>query len=496
MDDKRYDKEFLETLHQYEAACKAGGSIYLEPDELTDIAEYYYQHSRVDEAIATAEQAMAMFPGAADPLLFRARIALQYENNADKAEQLTHQVDDTDELEYYYITAEIMLAREQDEEADSYLAAREAQVDEDDLEDFRLDAAGLFSSYSNYELAEKWLAKCQDTDFDDYREIEGQIAMGTGQYERSEKIFNHLIDRDPYCIEYWNELASAQYMANNPSGSLESSDFALAINARNPDAVINKANSLMMLQNYDEALRYYRLFASLQPYDEAGSMGIASVLSLQNRSAEALPYLEQAERLSTPGSGTYFEILCNKCYTHAAMGNYGLAFDVIDQIARDGGSMAEQDMLRAYVFLRQGDEPQAVAHYRKAMAATDPKEQKRGQFFFATSAFGSEHPALARQIFGEMAGDDTGDEWPDVWVYLALCDHRLGQREDFLRHLRTAVERNGDETLQGLADLFPSHIAPADYYRYALTHPDMAARPSGDTDTHNPSHPSIPPTPL
>ena len=143
MDDKRYDKEFLETLHQYEAACKAGGSIYLEPDELTDIAEYYYQHSRVDEAIATAEQAMAMFPGAADPLLFRARIALQYENNADKAEQLTHQVNDTDELEYYYITAEIMLAREQDEEADSYLAAREAQVDEDDLEDFRLDAQQL-----------------------------------------------------------------------------------------------------------------------------------------------------------------------------------------------------------------------------------------------------------------------------------------------------------------------------------------------------------------
>ena len=39
-------KEFEELLNKYEVAMQHGDSVYFEPDELTDIAEYYHVHGQ------------------------------------------------------------------------------------------------------------------------------------------------------------------------------------------------------------------------------------------------------------------------------------------------------------------------------------------------------------------------------------------------------------------------------------------------------------------
>lgn len=56
-------KEFKDNLHKYEATRKAGSSIYLDPDELTDIAEYYHLHGKLNDALEVISTAMEMFPG-------------------------------------------------------------------------------------------------------------------------------------------------------------------------------------------------------------------------------------------------------------------------------------------------------------------------------------------------------------------------------------------------------------------------------------------------
>lgn len=258
-------------LRKFEAARSKGSFPFMDADDLTDIAEYYFYHGRTQESLETIDKTIDMFPGSLHPLAFRARYAILVNGNAQEAFAYAHQISDKEDLDYFYTIAEILIADGKVQEADKYLEEKEAEVDEDDLEDYYLDVATLFADYSCIKQTKYWLAKSSDTDSLDYKELQGRIAMEQGDFRRSEHIFNHLIDEDPYANGYWNQLASLQFAQHHLQASIESSDFSLAIDPDDFDAVLNKANGLVQLGNYDEALKYYQRFKTLQPLNEAGT---------------------------------------------------------------------------------------------------------------------------------------------------------------------------------------------------------------------------------
>ena len=56
------NNQFDDILKRYEAARSAGSSIYLEPDDLTDIAEYYMTREREQDADKVIRLALALHP--------------------------------------------------------------------------------------------------------------------------------------------------------------------------------------------------------------------------------------------------------------------------------------------------------------------------------------------------------------------------------------------------------------------------------------------------
>ena len=192
------NNQFDDILKRYEAARSAGSSIYLEPDDLTDIAEYYHLHGRLTDAIEAIDLAINMFPGATQPLTFKARVAILVNRNAAEAMQWAEKIDDKTDLDYYYIVAEIMVADQRIDEANQYLKAKENDVCDDDLEDYYLDVATLFADYSCTDITEEWLKKSSLTTDPQYRELQGRVALGKGQFDLCEQIFDKLIDDNPY----------------------------------------------------------------------------------------------------------------------------------------------------------------------------------------------------------------------------------------------------------------------------------------------------------
>ena len=62
MQDNYYSsKEFKKILKKYEAAQQQGGSVYMDPDQLTDIAEYYYENGQHQQSLETIEHALSIF---------------------------------------------------------------------------------------------------------------------------------------------------------------------------------------------------------------------------------------------------------------------------------------------------------------------------------------------------------------------------------------------------------------------------------------------------
>ena len=93
--------EFKVLLNRYEQDTCSGEPSYFEPDELTNIAEYYQDHGDTDQALHAVDRAISTFPGTATPLLFRARYALLREDNPQEAERYAQLIDDKTDFDYY-----------------------------------------------------------------------------------------------------------------------------------------------------------------------------------------------------------------------------------------------------------------------------------------------------------------------------------------------------------------------------------------------------------
>lgn len=243
--EKDFDSiSFRNIIKKYEEARLVNEDIYMEPEELTDIAEFYYEKGNISQAIEAVEYAIKLFPNSTMPVIFRARIALLEEHDCALAEKYANMVCDKSDLDYFYLIAEIMIVDGRASQADNYLRERMTHVDEDDIADFILDVATIFVDYEKYDLAEKWMEMSDDEDLPDYKELKGRIALGQGNYDTSELIFENMLNEDPYSNHLWNRLASAQMMHEKIDDSITSSEYAIAINPDDDEALLNKANAL------------------------------------------------------------------------------------------------------------------------------------------------------------------------------------------------------------------------------------------------------------
>ena len=85
--NKKYfdSPEFGRLLQRYERSLQIGKDEYFESDELSDLAEYYYDKKDKPKAEYVLDYAMHLHPGAVLPLVFKARIALIDAKNIEKA---------------------------------------------------------------------------------------------------------------------------------------------------------------------------------------------------------------------------------------------------------------------------------------------------------------------------------------------------------------------------------------------------------------------------
>lgn len=467
--DQYYEsKEFKETLRKYEEAKKKGESIYLDPDELTDIAEYYHILGNVNHAIEVINEAIYMFPGSVSPLSFRARVALLKEDNPQKANEYAEQIEDKSDLEYFYIKAEIMIVENKIEEADEYLEAQYEGMNDEDRADFVIDVATLFADYDTLEKAQKWLMRSEETDDPDYQELKGRIALAKGNYEESERIFNTLIDQDPYSSPYWNHLASTQLMRNNIRDAIQSSEFSIAINPNDEEAILNKANGLLSLGNYEEAYKYFKRYSELCPNEESGQLfqGIA-MLNLGNIE-KGIEHLKNAEKLMKPDSPSQYEIYQELAFALSRKGELQEALDYAAKLYHVEGPYDKNEalVLRGHLFMENGQMEEAQKCFSKAI--NDSNGSPKVFLRIAISTYDNGYYKSAYRMLNTLRRVTDAD-YNEGYSYMALCCQALGLTDEFLENVKTACEVNPQEARIVLGELFPTELEPQDYYHYLLS---------------------------
>lgn len=467
--DKYFESdEFKEIISRYETARQAGETPYFDPEDLTDIAEYYYMLGNMPSAIEAADQAVRMFPGAAEPLAFRARMALHADNDTRLAKKLIDQIDDETHPEYHYVVAELMIFSKQYDQAETFLEEQfEAIDDEEEREDFIIDVAMLYADYELYEKAAKWLHQYTDTDDPDYKELRGRIAMHRGNYEESERIFNELIDSDPYSTPYWNHLASAQFMHNNIRDSIQSSEFSIAINPNNADAILNKANGLFSLGNFKEAKKYYKRFSELCPNEESGEMFQGICELNMDHLEKGIEHLKKAEEIAPEDSENLFEIYQELAFSLSRIGKIDKALEYTEKMLnRPNAPHDEALVMKAHLLMEAKQWVEAQACYSQAIIESGGS----AHIFLrvAISIYDLGYYDHAYRLFRMLDNFEDNENRTEGFAYEALCCYSLGKKEEFREAVRKACERNPREAAIVLCDLFPEEVEPKDYYQYLI----------------------------
>ncbi|WP_018463894.1 tetratricopeptide repeat protein [Segatella paludivivens] len=466
---KHFDKseyleqdDFLNILKEYEEARQNGKDIYLETEVLANIAGYYESQENILAAIDTIDYAIRLYPGDVYPLVFRARMAILLEDNIAKAKKYLKAVVDKHDIEYYYAVAEVKIAEGHPELASKYLKRKENEIDEDEIESYIIEVATLFTDYKELEIARKWIDMSNNPEDPDYWQVKGQIELGLGNLKESEDIYNSLLDKEPYSTEYWNQLAATQLLNSEFSACISSSEFSIAINPNDPDAILNKSNGLFGLENFEESLKYLKRYTELCPEEYSAYILQGMALTNLGRYEEAIDAFNKALKYCpnfAPAKNEIYDELTNAL---SLADKFDEAIKIADECYENSGSV-EAILNKGNLYLQHGDMETARDIFEKA--ATESNNDPETYVRISASLMDNGYVEMAYKILHCMISYDEAQS-DKVYVFLAACCKTLGYDDEFKKVVKKAVKKTPNEAKKILKDYFPENMDPKDYYKY------------------------------
>ncbi|MDE6119680.1 MAG: hypothetical protein K2F82_07425, partial [Muribaculaceae bacterium] len=121
------------------------------------------------------------------------------------------------------------------------------------------------------------------------------VATINGDREYAIAKLEELTELEPFNADYWIILSEEQMNAGNADAAINSADYALAINAENPEAILARARAMTVTGEYepDELLRMVKPLLTPDSTDSrALKIAVAAMLQL-NMNTEAMDALAE-----------------------------------------------------------------------------------------------------------------------------------------------------------------------------------------------------------
>lgn len=449
-------KEFRETLRQYESALHEGGHVYMDADELTDIAEFYMIKMREEEANECIEIAIKLHPEATDPQVFIARQHLFHEQ-IEEARSVAGAIADQDDREVKFLWAEIHIKEGDTQKADNLLLNYYDTLTEDaDL--FLYDTAGVFMDYEEWEYAEKWAKKLK-TAFPDFKRSDlliCDILVSCGKVKEAVPLLEEILNTDPYNVEAWNLLAEAESGQEHYKEALEAIDYLLAINEKHLRGQLIRAHCLYHLNRIKEAHEQYQAYLQLEPHDASALYLDAVTLTHLEQYGEAKKLLEQAKDVVEEGGPELCNIYLQIAYILSKEGNKEQALEAIEIAYTISGQDKDidYDLLKGHIMLENKDIASAELCFESAMSKSDDIHST--QLMIAVSWAENEYYIKALDILNELMLSDMEDKNERCLPYLAYCTHFIPGQPHYKELLHWAAVYNPSLTEYLFSPIYPN----------------------------------------
>lgn len=362
------DKYLEEAIEEYEQNIESGVSFYMDAPILMDIEEYYEKNERPYDAERIMRFAEKLHPDSEDVLVvkaYRLKSAGKWSQALDTVRRIPNQ--ESRDVQLFFMEWDVAMARIDKAEKRLNETLRQCLPPED--ESLLLDYAEILADYGYNVRALKCLSRVSQHSSLRKRadELVGDICSQLGQHEESIAAFTRLVDADPYDSVSWTQLAEAQYKAKRYADSLESSDYALAIDDSNMRARLFKLYSLCAMKRFAEALHQYEEYAKDGSEDYAMHMLLGEELVSQERYTEARKPLQEALRLCPMECPDRVRVVSALAMVFIAYGKNDEACELMLTLVSCGSQPAELFMQLADFFIDFHNVQAAVDMFHRIM---------------------------------------------------------------------------------------------------------------------------------
>lgn len=300
---------YKEVLKEYLDCLNTGRKCFLPANDFIDIY-YHFQdaHADIDAAICL-KMALSLYPNNPDLLLTKAYELLD-ERKVEEAYLIVRNLEEQDSREVSLFYFEMELMRGNFKECNNIIEAlsNNDMVDEDCM----LEIAEIYLEHSYYLLAQRWLTEKSDS-IEEKGKIYYQLLSETyyqlRAYADAEQCLNAAIDIDPYDDVLWTNLADTQLKQGLYEKTIESCDYALAINTEAIQAFRIKLEALMIFEPLEKVLETFEKAKFSTPYDYSIYRVLGYAYIQNHQEAEACTYLSKAYLLMPQGVLDYSDVV-------------------------------------------------------------------------------------------------------------------------------------------------------------------------------------------
>lgn len=430
--------------------------MYMDADELTDIAEYYMVNQREEEALDCIHMARELHPDAVDPQIFLARQHL-FHNRLEKAKRIANQITDQDDREVLFLRQEILIKEDRYDDAQLFMEEQLMEMEED-RDHFIYDTAGVFADYNLWQEAYDWTKRLLE-EYPDYERANSLLCEALINIGRSEEALPMLekeVDKQPFDTQSWYLLSQAYMSEGHTDEALEALDYLLAIDEHHPDGQLFRANCLMMLEKHAEAHKQFEHYLERHPNDPSALFSDATALISMMQYQEAVTIIERALQMARKqGADLYpFRIVYSN-----ALSRLGRTDEALVQL-----NLAEQEETSIFAMQDDGDEPAPWdnhydyprlrafiyldAHeYKKAMEIINQIIEEKPddlQRLIAIAIYLIDHEFFtqARNILDIVMEKGMGQYADECMPYLAFCAYMEDDKNVMYDYVMSAVNLN------------------------------------------------------
>jgi len=460
------EDQFKEALAAYENMVRTGISVYLEPDELTDIAEFYMIHNRSKDAMKCIEYALSIHPDAVDPVVFLARQSL-FEGDVKKARSICESISKPNDTEVIFLMAEILIREDKKDKAYEYLWGKYQECTESPAL-FLNDCIDICYDYYLYEKGLEWaeiLVRDHPT-FADGKMVLADMLVQNKKNDEALAIVDKELDDNPYSIKAWLLEVDALCGKEQYDEALNAVEFALAINPIDERAMLAKAHCLFYLGQKVKAHEQYKAYQELYPADDNGLYLDAMCLISMEKYDDAVQQLEKAIEMDHTRSGLGLQICIQLAFVYSKTKHQKQAIAVLERASEYATyeDKFEKHVLIGNVYLESNQYEEACNEFH--VAVEESKDLNATWLSIAISLSEYDYHQDALLILQKLEPLLSNEQHAMASPYMAYSFYCMDRWTDFFRILPYAISENRDTTKYLFSTIFPD-IEPESYASYA-----------------------------